>query len=392
MMSSVKSRSNHYETLGIAPSAKADEISGAFARKMSLFQADPLGTSAQICIAYETLRDPVKRREHDRSIGLVPEPKIELPQWTYAAKQPRWAPLVASAEQNFASRPEKAIETAAEPRVTDGPLSEAAVDPRLAAIAASVRELARPAVPRSPVEPVLQRPQPRPIEMRGDFSLEEITERIRSVGRAEKVRLHSSEHGGFEWKRPALTLGALIVGAGIFGALTGMSLKGDEAPAQAEAATARLHSGTVLDHQAASSSTASAAAPVENFQEPRAARSAAEKRAERRINRKLRDSLLEQKMATSLSDPDPRAEARPDNLGADQPVAPADKPITASLPLPRALIARTIERIGYPCGAVASTTQADGQAPGVFQVTCTSGHSYRATPQRGRYHFRRMDN
>ena len=390
-MSLVKPRPNHYDTLGIAPSASADEISDAFARKMSLFQADPLGRSAQICIAYETLRDPAKRRKHDRSIGLGPEPKIELPRWTYAAKQPRWAPLVASAEQNFARRRAKAMEKAPEPLLTDRSLSEAAVDPRLAAIAASVRELAKPAVPRSPTQPMRQRPQPRPTEMRGDFSLEEISKHIRSVGRADKVSSHSSKHSGLEWKRPALTLGALIVGAGLFGALAGLSLKGDETPAPVEAAIAHGHQLTVRDHQAASSFTASAAAPVDNFPEPRAARSASASRAERTINRQRRTSLFEQRMVKSLSTPDPTAEAQPDNLGVDQPVAQADQPMTSNLPLSRALIARTIERIGYPCGAIASATEADGQAPGVFQVTCTSGHSYRATPERGRYHFRRVN-
>jgi hypothetical protein len=66
----------------------------------------------------------------------------------------------------------------------------------------------------------------------------------------------------------------------------------------------------------------------------------------------------------------------------------AAAPAAASLPLPKAVIARTIGRIGYPCGAVASAS-ASG-APGVFTVTCTSGHSYRAAPVHGRYHFRRL--
>jgi hypothetical protein len=32
----------------------------------------------------------------------------------------------------------------------------------------------------------------------------------------------------------------------------------------------------------------------------------------------------------------------------------------------------------------------DGEAPGTFKVTCTSGDSYRATPVNGRYRFRRL--
>jgi hypothetical protein len=58
------------------------------------------------------------------------------------------------------------------------------------------------------------------------------------------------------------------------------------------------------------------------------------------------------------------------------------------MPLPNRVIARTIQRIGYPCGQVASTVP--GGAQGVFTVTCTSGHSYQAAPVRGRYRFRRV--
>jgi hypothetical protein len=68
-------------------------------------------------------------------------------------------------------------------------------------------------------------------------------------------------------------------------------------------------------------------------------------------------------------------------------VEPAATAPAASLPLSNRVIARTIERIGYRCGDVASTSQILGKA---FTVTCTSGHSYRAAPVRGRYHFRRL--
>jgi hypothetical protein len=73
------------------------------------------------------------------------------------------------------------------------------------------------------------------------------------------------------------------------------------------------------------------------------------------------------------------------------PVMTAEAPAAAArLPLSNAVIARTIARIGYPCGRVAATTAAEGGAPGAFTVTCTSGHSYRAAPVGGRYHFRRV--
>jgi hypothetical protein len=58
------------------------------------------------------------------------------------------------------------------------------------------------------------------------------------------------------------------------------------------------------------------------------------------------------------------------------------------MPLPNRVIARTIQRIGYPCGQVASTIP--GETPGVFTVSCTSGHSYQAAPVRGRYRFRHV--
>ena len=62
----------------------------------------------------------------------------------------------------------------------------------------------------------------------------------------------------------------------------------------------------------------------------------------------------------------------------------------ARMPLPNAVIARTIGRIGYPCGQVATTAAVGDEASGVFKVTCTSGHSYRAAPVGGRYRFRRL--
>ena len=69
--------------------------------------------------------------------------------------------------------------------------------------------------------------------------------------------------------------------------------------------------------------------------------------------------------------------------------SPASATVTAaSMPLSDATVARTIQRIGYSCGKVASTSAGDGA--GVFTVTCTSGQSFQARPVRGRYHFRRL--
>lgn len=389
MVSSVKSRPNHYQTLGLEPLASADEISDAFARKMSLFQADPLGAAAQICIAYETLRDPIKRREHDRLLGIAAERTPQIPQWKYAVTQPRWAPLIASAERRTATQPE--IETAKipEPQVTAPSEPETSVDPRLAAIAASVRELAKPAAPETLTRPKPQLSQTRPARPRPDLCVEEVIEHIRSVGRAEKERLHREEVR-FDWKRPVLTLGALVVGAGVFGALAGLSLKGDETPTQSEPPRTHFHAVS-RDHPQVEQLSPSVA--LFDVTSPRAklARRVSTSKVRRPISREARASLFEQQIVGSLAAPDEAAASETRNVATDKPAADAARKVEAALPLPPAVIARTIERIGYPCGEVASTSAADGEAPGIFRVTCTSGHTYRATPVGGRYHFRRVN-
>src|SRR5439155_19618607 len=95
-----------------------------------------------------------------------------------------------------------------------------------------------------------------------------------------------------------------------------------------------------------------------------------------------------------LTDQQPQA-AEPSEIKADEnggagaQAAPIGAE-AAHLPLANAVIARTIGRIGYACGQVAETVAIDGEAPGVFKVTCTSGQSYRAAPVGGRYRFKRL--
>lgn len=390
MVSSVKSRPNHYQTLGLEPLASADEISGAFARKMSLFEADPLGAAAQICIAYETLRDPIKRREHDRLLGITTDRTLQVPQWKYAVTQPRWAPLIASAERNGSPQVASDTQKIPDPQVTASSQPKTPVDPRLAAIAASVRELAKPVAARDSLAgPRPQRPQMRPAQARRDLPVDEVIEHIRSVGRAEKQRLQTEE-GGFEWKRPALTLGALIVGAGVFGALAGLSLKGDETPAQSETPLTHFHAIAQHRPQVAQFSP-HAALFAETSQLPQTAKRVSTSKPHPRISRETRASLFEQQIVGSLAGGDESSDGEAGKVAMDKPEAVATRKVEANLPLSTAVIARTIERIGYPCGEVASTSTADGEAPGVFRVTCTSGHTYRAAPVGGRYHFRRVN-
>jgi hypothetical protein len=85
--------------------------------------------------------------------------------------------------------------------------------------------------------------------------------------------------------------------------------------------------------------------------------------------------------------PVPAVPAASEQLAAD-PLAP--QPVAASFPLPNAVAARTIERIGYACGQIASASAIEGRGSGVFKITCTSGQSYRAAPVHGRYRFKRL--
>jgi hypothetical protein len=77
------------------------------------------------------------------------------------------------------------------------------------------------------------------------------------------------------------------------------------------------------------------------------------------------------------------------SAGQNAAEAPPAEAAAASLPISNRTAARTIERIGYACGRIAATTPVEGEATGVYKVTCTSGQSYRAAPVNGRYRFKR---
>jgi hypothetical protein len=80
------------------------------------------------------------------------------------------------------------------------------------------------------------------------------------------------------------------------------------------------------------------------------------------------------------------AEAAP--AAVEAPAAAEPPAASVAMPLAASTVARTIHKIGYPCGRVASSAPAGDS--GVFIVTCSSGDSYRAAPVGGRYHFKRL--
>lgn len=56
-------------------------------------------------------------------------------------------------------------------------------------------------------------------------------------------------------------------------------------------------------------------------------------------------------------------------------------------PLDDAEIARTIDRIGFPCGRVVSS-EAVASAQGIYKIDCSSGESYQGTTKQGHLFFR----
>jgi hypothetical protein len=214
-------------------------------------------------------------------------------------------------------------------------------------------------------------PKPRPTP-KADAKLEQLVAEVRALGRADRERLRIVEPPAFEWKRPALAVGGLVVGVGVLGAAAGLSVAGHEQAVHGGAAVSvplpQATPAAALDAQPSDLVGVDHAQPV----------------AARRRDPAARRSKVEQVKPEVEPIGEMAASSSPATATAAE--APA---LAAAMPLPAAVVSRTIERIGYPCGGVASSAPAEGSA-GVFTVTCASGHSYRAAPVHGRYRFRRV--
>lgn len=317
MVTTIASKPNHYERLGLSPDAGDAEIARAFATAMSPLMPRSVRDIVEIGVAFETLRDPARRRAYDESIAPLPEPVREPeiePERGAMFPRDGW-PIIASARIRSAGLP--------------------------------------------PVES-LRRPPPDP----------EPELRIERKAALPEPVAHEGE-GHSDWRRPVATLGGLFLGVAAIGAGLGWYASRGMTPAQAEQ-------------------------PV-SFPVPRAAEPAAEvpPAIAAQVRPVERPSAPPRKAARKAPAAEPapaqaqRAEDVPD-IPSEQVAAltssAAEAP--ASMPLPDSVVARTIGRIGYACGEVASTSAIEG-APGAFKVTCTSGNSYRAAPVRGRYHFKR---
>jgi hypothetical protein len=87
--------------------------------------------------------------------------------------------------------------------------------------------------------------------------------------------------------------------------------------------------------------------------------------------------------------PPPRAEPAPKGKAETEANVGDTRLLPGRVPLPDAAIARTIERIGFPCGTVVSSNRVDN--PGgdaTYKIVCSSGASYQGTNKGGRLFFR----
>ncbi len=383
MDTTTRARPNHYEVLGLTPEASEQEIAQAFAREMSLFRARPVAAVAEISAAYETLRNPDRREVYDRSLGLRPDPEPERSEpeplgWSFAVAQQQWRPFLASpvnAPWQVAPKaaPLPELHVAAEPE------PEAPADPRIESIAASLRALAEPLASEPPASTELPR---EPVQAAGKVELKldlraddiKVAPQAAHEPRLRRTRWNDADRGS-PWKRPGLTIGGLLLGVGIVGGVAGIAAGGDV--------------------QASVTVPVPAAKPVANADAPSAVLGGAEAQAGEPVRSRvaraprthpLSSPGLAEEELVSLSHAVASAPLETAEGTSDAAVAQA---VPASLPLPSAVIARTIERIGYSCGSVASATPVEGRH--AFKITCSSGQAYQAAPVGGRYRFRRWD-
>ena len=220
MVSTVRSRPNHYEVLGLTPAASSDGIEQAFAKE--LLRPRPFGSLAEVTIAYETLRDRIKREAYDISIGVKPKPASPSPDGP-----PEWAPFLIGASAKPVVRhainplPRILQQADARPRPESG--EAPAAEPKMPPFVAAPRP--------EPFNPDSREVQPKPTaeEPRPEAVAKPVLE-----PQTGGDRLHFAELGRFrfdgvalsQWKLPALAAGAMILAVGV-GAWTGLESGND---------------------------------------------------------------------------------------------------------------------------------------------------------------------
>jgi hypothetical protein len=361
MVGTVKTRRTHYEVLGLEPTATGEEIERAFAGSISIFQPHGIGGVAEAAVAFRTLRDPARRRAYDASLGLNAKPETRPPLMTWRV----------GAQFMTAS----GIPVLPQPR--SEALAELPAEPEPAPpIAAALRKLASP-------EPLHAAPPAPEFQVEANPTADRPVAGNRAVHLALNEGRGEAEAGSVPWKPIGIAAGAVIVAGAIIGGWAGWDASSAAEPESAtNAARAALPPPTNF-----TISDPATTAPSRVLDDARPLPPKRTARVAARVARARPTSQLAdvERQLSELPAPVP---AHADATGQAVEAAPAAGVVAANLPLPNRVIARTIERIGYPCGQIASSVPVG--AGGAFTVTCTSGHSYQAAPVRGRYHFRRL--
>ena len=365
-------RPNHYELLGLTPDASATDIVQAFAKELGLLRPRAFGTLAEVTVAYETLKDPIKRGAYDAAIGLKAETAVPAPE-----VPPEWAPFLVRASARPVEKPAIPLPGPL-PQINPQPWPEALIQSSVAPLAtASMRDPLRQTTHPTTHSPGKELEVLRGPEKSEDRIVESLEEEDRPFDPAEEY-LRGSREPSIDWKQTAMALAWPILAIAVFGAVAGWSAGIVDQPPQEE-------QPLTIPLPPAKSSEAMTVEPT--------------------VPDSIIPEIAPEPQARPATGPSQITQARPplqidlpeeqaEPAESDQPVEITPEPVvaksTAAMPLPKSVIASTIRRIGYPCSEVTSTTEAEGGAPGVFTVTCASGQSYRAAPVHGRYRFRRI--
>lgn len=388
MASSVRPRPNHYETLGLSITASQDEVNRAFARIMGMFGLCSVSAAAQMSLAFEVLRDPAKRCAYDRALGLRPDPGPR--HWTVAGVARSSPGFLGSSWGRLA---EVAGDTVprAEPAPESEPRPVAPLEPRLSSfIASSLREMATPDAPDGSPAPGLLPDMQR--DEKPDAGVEKDNWHFLAAPSTDEESPPGLDGRPLDWRRPALIVAGLVAVAGLIGALAGLSIDDNEQPQSSERGIAVPLPRATPNPGGAALSPAPVAPAIEQ-QGPPPLRAETSVPAIRHKVSPRRLTAFAEHQAEQPRPAETGVEAtEPVSPATDQPAAePVALPpaVAAALPLSNRVIARTIDRIGYSCGAVVSASAVEGAPPGVYRVTCSSGRTYEASPVHGRYRFRR---
>ena len=338
-LSLARKGTTHYETLGLSPTATNDEIAKAFVRHMSAVTPRPVAALAQLSVAYETLRNPEKRRAYDASLRPAPMQGYTF-QWS--STPPPAQALVDRLTQPVVDR---------RPTVPEPPVLAPKPDVPDA-------ETVKP-----PIQAARSLPEQRRRAVSDMLVMEDYPAARQLKGKYDQTAI--------DWKKVATALGWPILGVALIGGIAGWAANdGQKAPPDALTIT--------LPQSEQAMKQAELALIIPPSMEEEIPAPVKRRAAEMATMRPRQSVAVRADPLAPMSD-DPQTAAV-----AEQ--APAAEIASASMPISNATIAQTIGRIGYDCGQVASTAPV---GDGVFKVTCTSGHAYQARPVGGRYRFKR---